>query len=447
MAYGWISYQTAFLKANFPVEFMAAVLSNEISNTDKISIFVGECKRMGIQILPPDVNRSALKFMPELAEDCACIRYGLAAIKNVGEAAMEAALEERKQHGAFKSLEDFCGRLDSRKINKKVVESLVKCGAFDWTQMERAALAADVDNALAASASSQRDKASGQTALFDALDSPPPTRRITAPVAPWPVSDKLAYEKELLGFYVTGHPLDEYRPELESGAYVAIAALGEAEDKGTVRVAGAFTGVEKKFTKKDSKPFAIATLEDLTGTVEVMVWNETFVKHARLLEQGKAVALTARLDKREEGPRLVAAEIQEPSPAGRKVNGNGHAAPKAQAPVLLRFPRTGTTEMHLLEVKEMLARHPGARPVHMEFFDGEGRRLRLKLGAEFSVDLSADLQSQPGLLAGFALIVSGDRTRKRLSSLLIGVNLRAKIPLAKQKRRSLATPAFDGIQE
>ena len=119
VAYGWISYQTAFLKANFPVEFMAAMLSNEISNTEKISIFVGECKRMGIEILPPDVNRSALKFTPE-ADGKAAIRFGLAAIKNVGEAAMENAIEERTANGEFKSLDDFCSRLDSRKINKKV---------------------------------------------------------------------------------------------------------------------------------------------------------------------------------------------------------------------------------------------------------------------------------------------------------------------------------------
>ena len=145
-AYAWVSYQTAYLKANYPVEFMAAVLSNEISNTDKISIFVGECKRMGIAILPPDVNRSALKFMPETDGETTGIRYGLAAIKNVGEAAMEAAIEERQRQGAFASLEDFCCRLDSRKVNKKVVESLVKCGAFDWTGRERAALAAEIDS-------------------------------------------------------------------------------------------------------------------------------------------------------------------------------------------------------------------------------------------------------------------------------------------------------------
>jgi len=393
-AYAWVSYQTAFLKANYPVEFMAAVLSNEISNTDKISTFVGECKRMGITILPPDVNRSALKFIPEMAGETPGIRYGLAAIKNVGEAAMEAAIEERQRSGTFKSLEDFCARLDSRKVNKKVVESLVKCGAFDWTGAERAALAADIDSTLAASASSQRDKASGQAALFDSFGAAPPARRAAVLVPPWPKAEKLAFEKELLGFYVTGHPLDEYRRDLEGGKYVAINALGETEDRATVVVAGALTSVEKKFTKKDSKPFAIVILEDLTGSVEVLVWNETFTKHGRLLEPGKVVAITARVDKREEAVRLAAAEIRAIAPSGG-TNGNGHALAPA-TPVLLRFRHPSTTEVQLIQLRETLVHHPGPRPVHVEFVNEAGRKVRMKLGAQFGVDLSPELQSRLG---------------------------------------------------
>jgi DNA polymerase-3 subunit alpha len=392
VAYGWVSYQTAFLKANFPVEFMAAVLSNEISNTDKISIFVGECKRMGIAILPPDVNRSALKFVPELSGETPGIRYGLAAIKNVGEAAMEAAIEERAAAGPFKSLEDFCTRLDSRKVNKKVLESLVKCGAFDWTGVDRANLAAVIDSALAASASSQRDRASGQVGLFDTLAAAPPTKRAVLAVPPWPKAEKLAFEKELLGFYVTGHPLDDYRKELESGKYIPVIGLGEAEDKATVQVAGALISVEKKFTKKDSKPFAIVILEDLTGSVEVAVWSEAFAKCVRLLEPGKVVAITARVDKRDEATRLAASDIRAlpPAPSSGNGNGNGH---NPTTPVLLRFQHSRTTEHHLVAVKEALALHPGTHPVQIEFINGQGRKLLMKLPG-FSVDLSPDLQSR-----------------------------------------------------
>ena len=395
VAYGWISYQTAFLKANHPVEFMAAVLSNEISNTDKISIFVGECKRMGIAILPPDVNRSALKFMPEMEGETRGIRYGLAAIKNVGEAAMEAAIEERGRNGVFKSLEDFCARLDSRKVNKKVVESLVKCGAFDWTGIERAALASEIDSTLAASASTQRDKASGQGGLFDSFAASPPPRRAAIPAAPWPKAEKLAFEKELLGFYVTGHPLDEYRGELESGKYTPINALGEAEDRATVQVGGALISVEKKFTKKDSKPFAIVIIEDLTASVEVKVWNETFTKHGRLLELGKAVVIAARVDKREETLSLTAAEIRPLKAPGASANG-APPPPAGGAPVLLRLQHPSTTEVQLNELKEALAHHPGPRPVHVEFVSGGGGKLLMKLGAKFGVELCPELESRLG---------------------------------------------------
>ncbi|HEX4083311.1 MAG TPA: DNA polymerase III subunit alpha [Chthoniobacteraceae bacterium] len=394
VAYGWISYQTAYLKANYPVEFMAAVLSNEISNTDKISNFVAECKRMGIRILPPEVNRSALKFVPELDGESPGIRYGLAAIKNVGEAAMEAAIEERKRNGEFNSMEDFCARLDSRKVNKKVVESLVKCGAFDWTGTDRATLAAAIDSTLAASASSQRDRASGQAALFDTFVAAPSARRTIAQVPPWPKSEKLAYEKELLGFYVTGHPLDEYRRELESGKYSAVITLGEAEDKATVQVAGTLTSVEKKFTKRDSKPFAIVILEDLTGSVEVAVWSEAFTKHGRLLEQGKVIAVTARVDKREEAVRLAASDLRALAPVSNG-NGNGHT-PASEPAVLLRMRRPATTEVQLFQLKEALATHPGPRRVHVEFVDAEGRKVLMKLGAQYGVDFCPDLQSRLG---------------------------------------------------
>ena len=196
-AYGMISYQTAYLKAHYPVEFMAGLFSNEINNTDKISVFVGECKRMGIPILPPDMNRSGLKFTPELSEtwegpvrpDGAtdergakaaptlnAIRYGLAAIKNVGEGAMDAAIAERERGGDFTSLEDFCSRLDSRIANRKIIESLVKAGAFDFLGRERAELFACIEETLAASAASHRDRAAGQVSLFEDLPQPVITR-------------------------------------------------------------------------------------------------------------------------------------------------------------------------------------------------------------------------------------------------------------------------------
>src|SRR5579862_7961439 len=389
-AYGVVSYQTAYLKANHPVEFMAALLSNEINNTDKISIFVAECKRMGIDILPPDVNRSALKFAPEPGGNG--IRYGLAGVKNVGEGAMQAAVEEREKNGPFQSLEDFCSRLDPRRINKKVVERLVKCGAFDLTELDGASLFAVIDSALSTAASSHRDRAAGQVSLFGGLEAPQPAARRSF-VPPWPADEKLAYEKELLGFYVTGHPLDEYRPILESGKYTPIQALGDLEDRAQALVGGALISVEKKFTKKDSKPFAIVVIEDLTGSIEVPVWSDVFNKCVALLETGRVVAIAGQVEKREEGNRIRASEM---TPLKR--------GPRAE-PLVFSLRRERVTESDLLRLQAVIRRFPGVRDVQLDFATGEGSHVRMRLGPEYRIDplpqLKTELAELPILDFGF----------------------------------------------
>jgi DNA polymerase-3 subunit alpha len=384
-AYGWISYQTAFLKAHYPVEFMSAVLSNEINNTDKLSIFIAECQRLGLVILPPDVNRSGLRFMPELHEGREAIRYGLSGIKNVGEGAMQAAIEEREKCGEFKSLDDFCQRLDPRKINKKVVESLVKCGAFDWTGAWRSQLFTEVDGALASAASTHRDRSAGQVSLFDDLPAATaaPKRSGAPAVEPWPQAEMLAYEKELLGFYVTGHPLDEYRDVLGNPRFVPVAALGGMDDKATVEVAGMLVGVDRRFTKRDNKPYAITVLEDMTGSIEVNFFSEAYAKCGPQLEKGRVVAVTGRLDKREEGARI--------SGSGIRVLKKG---PSASAPVVLRLPVGATTDADLLGIREAVQQHPGSRPLELEFIATDGRPLRVRCAAEFGVSLDTPLRDK-----------------------------------------------------
>src|SRR5213596_1621799 len=279
-AYGVISYQTAYLKAHYPVEFMAGLLSNEINNTDKISVFVGECKRMGIAILPPDVNKSGLKFTPEMwerphrsenrdtetAPTLNAIRYGLAAIKHVGESAMEAVIRERERGGDFTSLQDFCSRLDSRIANRKMLESLIKGGAFDFLGRDRAELFARIEEALTASAAAQRDRVAGQVSLFDEATAPTTSR--TRSITPWSEHEKLSYEKELLGFYVSGHPLDAYAELFATRNYQTVTSLSELSDRALFKVAGAIVQIERKFTRKEGKPFAVIWVEDLTGTLE-----------------------------------------------------------------------------------------------------------------------------------------------------------------------------------
>lgn len=408
-AYGVISYQTAYLKAHYPVEFMAGLLSNEINNTDKISVFVGECKRMGISILPPDVNKSGLKFTPETTvapvddrrtkEDGArtaplqqnAIRYGLAAIKHVGESAMEAAIRERERGGDFTSLQDFCSRLDSRIANRKMLESLIKAGAFDFLGRERAELFACIDEALSASAAAYRDRVAGQVSLFDEASAPTTSRKRL--ITPWSEHEKLAYEKELLGFYVSGHPLDAYVDLFAAKNYRPIASLGELDDRAPFKIAGAIVEVEKKFTRREGKPFAVVWVEDLSDMLEVVVWNEVYVKISDALVAGRVVEIRGTLDKRDDALRATAQEIR--TLASGKTNGaNERATDTRQEPAVLLQFSPATTGDELREVREILASSPGRRPVQLLFDRTNGNPLRLDAGTEFRVNLTPDLETK-----------------------------------------------------
>src|SRR5213595_3675479 len=408
-AYGLISYHTAYLKAHYPVEFMAGLLSNEINNTDKISVFVGECKRMGIAILPPDINRSGLKFTPEtvagigdagnrtrqsqagVSDPGYAIRYGLAAIKHVGESAMATAIRERAQRGDFTSLEDFCTRLDSRIANRKMLESLVKAGAFDFLARERAVLFARIDEALSASAAAYRDRAAGQVSLFDETTAPTTSRK--RQIIPWSEHEKLSYEKELLGFYVSGHPLDSYVDLFAAKNYRSISSLGELDDRAVFKIAGAIVDVEKKFTRREGKPFAVVWLEDLTDIHEVVVWNDVYLKISDALVAGRVVEIRGTLDKRDDALRATAQEIKMFAP--RKSNGvtEESANMLQEAAVLLQFSPAATSN-ELREVREILATSPGRRPVQLLFDRANGNSLRLDAGAEFRVNLTQDLEEK-----------------------------------------------------
>ena len=412
-AYGLISYHTAYLKAHYPVEFMAGLLSNEINNTEKISVFVGECKRMGISILPPDINRSGLKFIPEFAaagvddpgraatEQCSAItdrgynaiRYGLAAIKHVGTSAMEAAIWEREQRGDFRSLEDFCGRLDSRAANRKMLESLIKAGAFDFLGRDRAELFACIDQSLSASAAAQRDRVAGQVSLFDEADAPTTSRK--RPITPWSEHEKLSYEKELLGFYVSGHPLDAYVDLFATKNYRTIASLRDLEDRASFKIAGALVQIDKKFTRREGKPFAVVWVEDLTGTLEVVLWNEIYMKVADALAPGRVVEIRGTLDKRDEAVRAIAENVT--TLAREKANGTaaneGSTSTPQEPAVFLQFSPTATSN-ELLEVRQILASSPGRRRVRLLFDRAAGNCLRLDVGADFCVDLTRDLEEK-----------------------------------------------------
>jgi DNA polymerase-3 subunit alpha len=382
-AYSLISYRMCWLKAHYPVELMCAVLSNEVDDTDKISFYVDEAKRLGLTILPPDLNKSMLKFAPEEHEGKMAIRFGLSGIKNVGAGSMGEAIAERNERGPFRSLEDFAARMDPRSVNRKSMECLVKCGAFDFTGEERAQMVEELEPVLAASASAHRDRSAGQQSLFGNETMPQTSsggggRR----ARPFAEAELLSFEKELLGFYVTAHPLDPYRGPLENPKFTKVSALEEMDDRATVTVAGLLDAVEKKFTKSTGKPCAFLTLEDFSGKVEVRVWSEAFEKFLSLLVPGKVVQITGRLDKRDDKPAVTAAEIKTLPPAAG-----------SEKPVVLRLPagRAGWREME--DLRSAVLDFPGRRPLVLEFVTRDGRTRRVRAGEQFKVGSEEKLRA------------------------------------------------------
>jgi DNA polymerase-3 subunit alpha len=269
-----------------------------------------------------------------------------------------------------------------------MLESLVKCGAFDFLGRERAELFACVEESLASASASHRDRASGQASLFDEL--PAPTRsRAARIVTPWPEREKMSYEKELLGFYVTGHPLDDYAGVFAEGKYQTILSLGELADRATFRIAGAIVQVDKKFTKREGKPFAVVWLEDMTGTLEVVIWNEVYVKVSAALVVGRVIAIRGTLDKRDDSVRATALNVKllEPDqPGSEPPNESGDTG------ITLRFSPSVTPE-ELRHVREVLARHPGDQRVQLVFERANSAPLRVDVSDELRTNLTPELET------------------------------------------------------
>ena len=393
--YGHISYWTAYLKANFPAEFMCGLLSNELNNTDKIGIFISECHRMDIEVLPPDINKSQTRFTPEkLPSGKIAIRYGLAAIKNVGEAAMTTAVTDRENNGEFQSLDDLANRLDSKSINKRILENLCKAGALDWTGETRAGMFARIEQVVASASSAQRDRAQGQVSLFDTMDfaGSSPSGDLEnnhTDLLEWTKDERLAHEKELLGYYTSGHPLDKYRSVIDSDRFEKIGLLDELDtkDKRTrYPFAGMIKHVEHKVTRK-GKPFGVLHIEDFTGSCEVLCWSESYIpaRDANLLMSGNVIRLKASIhvDDRTETLRLTGSEIKELKP--RKTARGGAVQ------VTLRLARH--SEEDLRAIHAILLQHPGDTPVEIHLQSGTGKRATIEAGENLRVKKSPTLEA------------------------------------------------------
>ncbi|HEX6738007.1 MAG TPA: OB-fold nucleic acid binding domain-containing protein, partial [Vicinamibacteria bacterium] len=361
-AYAWLAYQTAYFKANYPAYFMAALLTSERANTDKMVPYIGECREMHLPVLPPDVNQSDMFFTVVRGDDQAeAIRFGLAAIKNVGEGAVEASLAARRSGGRFASLFDFCERVDLRAVNRRVIESFVKSGSFDSLDDagRRASLFAAVESAMDSGAKRQRDREQGQASLLGMMmaagaEAPAANGRVRE-VPEWGEGERLAYEKESLGFFITGHPLERYRAKLEQLATATTGRLTDFADR-EASVGGIITALRLIKTRKGDR-MATFVLEDLEGGVEVLIFPETYKKVAARLAEDQVVVVKGKAEVQEEGKaRLLASEVL---PLDQ--------AELAEARyVTIRVPLTGWDKDKGERLRDILSAHRGDCPVTLE---------------------------------------------------------------------------------
>ena len=358
-AYALLAYQTAYLKANYPWHFMAALLTIERQNTDKLAVYLGECRDMGVPILPPDINVSDVHFT--VTDEG--VRFGLAAIKNVGESAIRSILESRRQHGRLTSVNRLCEDVDLRLVNKRVLESLSKSGALDSmlrhttidsVPLGRARLLAAVDQAIEHGNRRQRDRDRGQTELFGESDVEDTKGRIRLPEAsPLTEVEQLAFEKEALGLYLSGHPVDRFGDALGSAGVKRIEQLVESE--ASVSIAGIISQ-RRSLTTRKGAPMAVLTLEDRGGTLEAVVFPDTYAKHESLLGVDRLVVATGKLEKDDETARLIVSRVQ-------PMEAVAAASQQTMAIRLMTPPHTRETVEALAEV---FGRHRGSARVSVE---------------------------------------------------------------------------------
>src|SRR5260221_1605859 len=303
-AYALLAYQTAYLKTHYPVEFMAALLTSEAGNSDKTVKYINEARGMSISILPPDVNESDLYFTP-VSES---IRFGLAAIKNVGENTAKAIRESRQNHGEFTSLYDFCERIESRFLNKRVFESLIKSGAVD-SLGPRESMLASVDDAVAALQRASRTRESGQHGLFGTAAAPAPVPFELREAAPWSEEERLASEYAMLGFYVSGHPLAKYASRLMDLKTISLDQVEDQRNGKEISVAALIVGARPMRSKKGAR-WAIFTIQDMTGVQELLAFPESFGRLEPVLKAGHPLLLKARVQVEEARTRLSLQEAR-----------------------------------------------------------------------------------------------------------------------------------------
>jgi DNA polymerase-3 subunit alpha len=383
--YGLVSYQTAWLKANYPVEYLAALLTSVKNNKDRLPLYLHTCRTMGITVLPPDVNASELDFAPAGEQ----IRFGLSAVRNVGEQVVEAIIEGRTRKGGFRDFAEFAEKVDAGVLNKRTVESLIKAGAFDSLGHARKGLLERFEEIVEQALARKRAESEGQFSLFDGTAS-----GSVAPVAPPVIPDtefergeKLAHEREMLGLYVSDHPLLGLERLLAELASAPITRAVEQGTSGPVTLAGILTGITKKFTKR-GEPYVVGTLEDLQGSLEVIFFPSAYTAYASLLVEDAVLCVTGRLDAGET-PKLIAQECVAPDLTDADAR-----------PLRLTLAPQQCTDVIVGRLKILLTEHPGLTEVHLRLATADGSATTLRLGPDLSVKLNPGLYAELKTLLG-----------------------------------------------
>jgi DNA polymerase III subunit alpha len=387
-AYALLAYQTAYLKVHYPVQFMAALLSSEIGNTDKIVMYIAECKDMGISILPPDINESELEFRSLKGS----IRFGMLAIRNVGEGVIRSVLQYRNQLGRFRSLFQFCEEVDSRSLNKRVLESLVKSGALDSFNWKRSQCMAMIDMAIEYGQKARRDRESGQKGLFAAMSSGQTAISEPAPpdIPEWSLEQRLGFEKETLGFYVSGHPLDRFAAEVKRFSKKSIAELISEANSAECKVAGIITEFRQRRTKKGDL-MAVFTLEDLTGAVEAVVFPNSYAKFESYMTADCPILVTGRFEVEDQRScKIIASDLQPLSGISER-----HARTlRISAPISNLSPDSAT------QLHQLFENNKGETGVDVELFNPLEFRVNIQSSEFIKVKSSPELIQQIEVICG-----------------------------------------------
>ena len=390
-AYAMISYQTAYLKAHYPEEFMAALLTSEKDNRDKIIRYINSCKEMGINVLPPDINESLSDFTASAGH----IRFGMAAVKNVGVGAVEAILEARKKGEKYPSFQDFSQRVDLRRVNKRVIESLIKCGAFDSLGHKRLALFSCYEETMNVAQKLRKSRASSQVSLLEGLGTFTGGGNMYGAAAPpdvgeWDHKELLMYEKEALGFYITGHPLSRYRQKLEFVTNANSENISERRDKEEVIIAGVVSNI-KELTTKRKDVMAYITLEDLYGSMTIICFADVYQKAKALLKGDEPVLLKGQLDISEENVKIIANDI----------------TPLQDAPDISPYSsvhfqietQAASSEDYIVQIKYLSDKYKGSSEGYLHLLNGNSETI-IFLGNDRRFQLTPELSKATCLVLG-----------------------------------------------